>query len=372
MSYDLRIYTVKNLGLTCLQNLPNAEENENYFMLRYKNYDITVWKETPIEEEDIPQHICKEIPGLKYLIEFNLSPISSDEKKIKEALRIAKIVAKENIGVIENPQTNEINLPSGLKRVSKIEKTERFSIIEMSWWFNHKSILEGYNLSKLLETIERFMPEALPRRYGLYEPPKEVFSDIESFKSYLLIDSSHSIVWYPSKPVDYVNFGVPEFIGPTWQGYRFGHFSVSIDAAVLEMPGWITTIERCFNAISLVLNPFYGDIYILKNHIRSRTVSYHDIQTESHPISSWWWNGIPKELGVGVLIGEPLLKYVKIEKPTFLLDNHCQVLLSPKLSEQLSEGIEIDSDILQPINAPDEYDKKYPKAWPFEGTKVDR
>ena len=61
-------------------------------------------------------------------------------------------------------------------------------------------------------------------------------------------------------------------------------------------------IERLFKNISYVITPFYGDIYILKKHIRSRSVSFSDGETEQHPIVSWWWNGIPRKLGIGLVI----------------------------------------------------------------------
>lgn len=67
--------------------------------------------------------ISKELPGIKYLIECGLEPITNKEKHIKELIKVAKIMGKEGIGVIENPQTDEIFLPQGVKRVLQIEKT---------------------------------------------------------------------------------------------------------------------------------------------------------------------------------------------------------------------------------------------------------
>ncbi len=374
MSYDIRIYTIKKQEFIGIRNLSNIVTNEDGFILPLKNHQIFITKETPIEDEDIPSQISKELPGLKYLIECNLEPITNNEKYIKELIKISKIIAKEGVGVIENLQTDDIFLPSGVKRVLQIEKTERFSTIELSWWFNDDSFLRNDNLKLLLETIERYLPEALPRRYGEYEPPRETFKDISSFHDYFINHSKNSIVWYPSKPVDCVNLSIPDFIGPMCHGYRFGQFSISIDAAVLNMPGWTTTIERLFKNIGDVITPFYGDIYILKNHIRSRSVSFSDSETEEHPIVSWWWNGIPRKLGIGLVIGEPILNYVKIQNPTFVLNNGCEILLNKQFSELLSKDVKIQDDLLQPEvkRKPNVigFTGKYPKLWPFSGPKV--
>ena len=45
--------------------------------------------------------------------------------------------------------------------------------------------------------------------------------------------------------------------------------------------GWETEIIRLFKSISEVLNPFYGDIFILNNYIRSRTILSSDDKTKS-------------------------------------------------------------------------------------------
>lgn len=130
MSYDLRIYTINKPDFSGINNMPNIEMNEDAIILPSKNHQIVISKDTPIENEDIPQQISKELPGLSYLIECNLEPWTDNENRIKELLKVAKIIAKESIGVIENPQTDEIILPSGVKRVLEFEKIERFSIIK--------------------------------------------------------------------------------------------------------------------------------------------------------------------------------------------------------------------------------------------------
>lgn len=375
MSYDLRIYTINKPDFSGIKNMPNIEMNEDAIILPSKNHQIVISKDTPIENEDIPQQISKELPGLSYLIECNLEPWTDNENRIKELLKVAKIIAKESIGVIENPQTDEIILPSGVKRVLEFEKIERFSIIKMSWWFNDDSLLNSNKLKLLLEAIEKYIPEALPRRYGEYEPPTEKFTDIATFHDYILGHAKKQIVWYPSKPVDNVHLGFPDFIGPDRRGYRFGQFSVSIDSAVLTMPGWKTTIVRFFKSVSRILDPFYGDIYILKNYIRARTTSYIDGKTERHPICSWWWNGVPRKPGVGIVIGRPLIDYAKIKNPTFVLDNGCEILLDEQFDEIQTEDIVIHNQILQPrakiISNGRGYGFSglYPKKWPFSGPK---
>jgi len=385
MSYDLHIYTIEKQDFSDLKKNFQIELTGDGFVYPLKNHQIVVYKQTPIEDEDIPLQISKELPGLRYLIECHLEPYCDNEKHIKELLKISKAIARKGIGVIENPQTNEITLPSGIKRTLKTEKTEYYSLLELSWWFNDKGLLEGDNLMKLLNVLEKNMKEALPRRYGEYEPPTEQFSDIKSFHDYLLnslVKNRGAITWYPTKPVDYVVLSIPNFIGPMRMGYRFGILNVSIDSQTLAMPGWKTAISRLFRDVSSILNPFYGDIYILDNYVRTNTVPFTTRTTEEHPISSWWWNGIPRKFGCGLLIGNPLHDFVNIKNPGYQLNNGCKIVIDAEFNELPANGIDVNSDIYQPekpkLNdlTPEQMHQyclsmphrtPYPKIWPFDG-----
>lgn len=152
MSYDLRIYTIQKQDFNVLTNNFNIIMSSEGFILPHDNYQIVVIGEVKVEDEDIPQHISKELPGVQYLIECSLEPITNDDKRIKKLLKLGKVIAKNGIGVIENPQTKEVILPLGINRVSKIEKTERFSIVQLSWWFNNNYLSNQENINKLLKS----------------------------------------------------------------------------------------------------------------------------------------------------------------------------------------------------------------------------
>jgi hypothetical protein len=136
MSCDFKIYTVKEQNYADLIENFKVILNNDGFILPLKKLQIVVSNPVTIEDEDIPHEVCRLLPGIQYLIECNLEPFTEDKKSISELMKLTKLIAKNGHGVIENPQTDEIILPSGVKRVEIIEKTERFSIIELSWWFN--------------------------------------------------------------------------------------------------------------------------------------------------------------------------------------------------------------------------------------------
>ena len=213
----------------------------------------------------------------------------------------------------------------------------------------------------------------MPRRYGLYEPPKEKYTTLELFEQYLSENINNSVVWYPTKPVVSVDMSIPKQIGPTRIGYRFGHFSISLDSAVLSMHGWETAIMRLFKNVSEIICPFYGDIYILNDYIRSSTGVCVDEKTQKHPIVSWWWNGVPKKPGISLVVGDPILQYLTISRETISLENGCKLFFKNKeeQNDTLYRGINISKKLYQSQSKL--FDilgiKDYPKIWPFEGPK---
>ena len=132
------------------------------------------------------------------------------------------------------------------------------------------------------------------------------------------------------------------------------------------------TIKDVFSKIAFELNAFYADIYILKNHIRSKNVSYNDRSTEQHPIISWWWNGFPKKLGCGIFVNNELIKYVKIQKSSISQSDKPILIVTENLEEIKAKELVIDKDIMQPTVKQESFGFSglYPRKWPFDGPKL--
>ena len=372
MGYQLKIYTVNKQNFKDLASEFNIQICNWGIMLPLEHHQIVVSNEIPVSDHEIPFQVSKAFPGIQYVIDCILEPATDDEDIIYSLLELAAALAKNGLGVVENLQTGEILLPVGLRRILPYKSEERFSVIKLSWWFNHQELLKIDQLKIFLAQLERIMPEILPKRYGAFEPPKEKFESVDTFAKYIAQHIHEGLVWYPARPVDAVSLTIPEKLGKDKQGYRFGHFSVAIDTAILNMPGWKTALIRLYKNISEILNPFYGDIYILNNYIRSRIVSHADNLTDKHPTDSFCWNGFPRKYGVGMLVGEPLLEHVSFNVETEELHNNCKLLIKQEndaFAEITSEDVIIPKELYQPNNIIKSFlmgsSKQYPKLWPF-------
>jgi hypothetical protein len=164
-----------------------------------------------------------------------------------------------------------------------------------------------------VDDFEHKLPEALPRRYGEYEPPR--FRYRETGKQHLLqFLTEHAfdfVVWYPSKPVMSVSTSFTEECGFRRHGgkdrFKTNTFQISFDSSALSQPGWREHLVTVFKDISRYLQPFYGEARTLHNFISGKATYYSDMETEKHPVQGPWWTGIPQELGQAVVVGEPYL-----------------------------------------------------------------
>lgn len=205
-------------------------------------------------------------------------------------------------------------MSSNVKKYSppQRETGERFSILEMSWWFDHQNFNHRENLEGFFKLLEEYLPEALPRKYGLYEPPQFKYEEtgLNHLVDFLLKEKS--IVTATTKPVLGISFGLNEASGFVQHGtkkkYKCSDITISIDADVLCHFDWQEYLPQIWKELSLVIQPFYGDVRVLKNYLSSKTTYRVDGETEQHPVKSWWWRGIPEGLSLAAVIGRPYIE----------------------------------------------------------------
>src|SRR5258706_2877198 len=200
MSYDIRVWSINKLNLP--DSLPMNDqwemknENAHYFKQRWQ---IVVNNPIEVDKEDINKEIFSLLPGIAYLTELNLEPMHSPESAKSILLKFSKEIAKDTMGIIEDPQMNTVMAPSGVIRFiqPKTEKGDRFSILEMTWKFGNNPLSKKEIMFKLIDYFESTLPEALPKRYGEYEPPKHKYAEEgkENLKIYLSEHIYQNIVW---------------------------------------------------------------------------------------------------------------------------------------------------------------------------------
>jgi len=294
MSYDLRIWSKEKIG---------ASQR----VVKTANYFLSVEASLSVDSEDIPAKILLSIPEINYLTELHLSPYSEYQSSVDEAKRYAKKLARQYDGVLEDLQQDS-ELYFGTKKQTFARTTRDSEIMTVTWYIDSKSSLSG-KFSDLISILEKDLPQALPRRYGSFEPPQYKYEETgrehlltflteESLRHYEIGegDAAKTIylyeapIWYATKPLTYL-FIRDAYLSEEafFKGYRCNYLQLNILKYAYDEDNWKFAVKRLFKEVALLYQPFYAEI----------------IDGREKGVVSWWWKGIPQKRGETIIIGNP-------------------------------------------------------------------
>ena len=310
MSYDITVWSTDPGVLpACLPRSSEWHEDGGSWAFRSRSWQIVAGASDHVLSEDVPDDVARMLPGIAYRTELNLSPIDAGRSALRFLERSAMAIAKTSYGVVLDPQTDTCASPRGLRRFASLGREDSAALLTLTWWFVDSPLLAGRGFAELLEVLELKLPEALPRRYGLYEPPQHVYAETgrDHFLSFLRDEVQNFVVWYPHPPLAGVHVGIPNKIGGSRFGFRSGRLEIKIDVDLLAQPGWARAIREAWRQISHTVQPFYGDARTLHGFKRNRGRYWIGPETEHHPVCSWWWAGVPRGPVHAAVVGEPYL-----------------------------------------------------------------
>lgn len=328
MSYDLSVWTVEPVDLEALLKEDGFVGEPGGCSREGKGWGLHVSSD-PVEAEDVPDDVFTRLRKIRHLISITLEPIGAPQTAHTLARRTAREIAEAGIGCVEDPQTGKVTLssaararqeardeaaaPSLVKRLFKrksLADPERVAELDMTFWFDHRRFAERDGLLTLISKMARHLPDALPRRYGPYEPPSFKYAETgpEHFADFLLGETF--AVVYPTRPCMSANYPCgEETIGWVTQGprqrYRAGDLSLGFNARQLDHPDWRDMIRGAWRALAEVTEPFYGEVRLLGGRIAGRATLFFDGKSEQHPVAGPWWRGVPTDPAVARVIGPP-------------------------------------------------------------------
>jgi hypothetical protein len=308
MSYDIQIWSIDPICPSSgLLDADKWHQKGDSWAFVTRNWQIVLNASAQVLLEDIPPDTASMLPGINFMTELNLEPISAPKSARRLLLTITRRLARAAHGVILNPQADTITSPKGVKRYRPEPRDERFSLLTLSWWFTDGPLLTNVGLVKFVDMLERMLPEAMPRRYGLTEPPQHLYSETgkEHLLTFLREYLDDIVVWYPHRPVVGVSIFGSHKWGMTQQGFRANYVTVKVEAKALEQPGWCAALDRLWRVASQNIRPFYGDIRTLNGFVRMGGTYGSDMNSDFHPVKGPWWSGIPRACGHAAVLGEP-------------------------------------------------------------------
>lgn len=316
MSYDLEIWSVKPVPLP--ESLPvvgNWTMRDGSAEYQGRGWQILIAPSQPVDIEDVPSEVTPLLAGVQHLTELTLEPIGAPQAARKLVHQVAKHIAKQAVGIVEDQQEGTLTTPAGVKRFAPraIAKGEATDILSMSWWFRSAQVPDDEIGGWLTKYFIRHLPEALPRRYGLFEPPPLKYEDSskEAFFAFLREHCYDMIIWYPHRPVLRVLFILSASIG--WVAafgrerlFKTNWLQMDFQSSVLADVGWARMLKRLWTDISVMLQPIYGDVRVLRGYSTARgTVWSGGFEAQEHPLRACWFAGIPGQMGQAAVVGPP-------------------------------------------------------------------
>lgn len=127
-----------------------------------------------VEPEDVPEDVTARVLGPRYQYEVLVEGSSSTE--VPHAVGFARRLARALDGAALDLQTEEVWSRSGGRTVTAPERQERISVVTLTWYTPAGQLADPAGV--LVDAAQRYLPEALPRRFGEYEPLQGRYADV--------------------------------------------------------------------------------------------------------------------------------------------------------------------------------------------------
>ncbi len=303
MSYDLQVYApsamdidrirelITNLSTLFLDEFDGARASYTVTRGVKRSYCFTVEGPVQVEPEDVPEDVTAVLLGATHL--FNVSVEGSTSANIPHAVRFARRLAQSLGGVVVDQQLDEVWAKGVARHAAKPARDKRVSIIDLNWYARFKDVAGDFG-GRYVALCHRFLPEALPRRFGEYEPFQGKLADAG--------DDGFAKAWRQASSMLFFAASSPCVSGSMWAGpgelrprpvWRMS-FQVHCQP-ITDDVRWRDALRRMFVAIAEELPAFYASAEVTRGHIWNGRSMWSDSETEwaTMPVDKDGWLGLP-------------------------------------------------------------------------------
>jgi len=254
-----------------------------------------------VEPTDFADEISSIRPTPTWLLEICL-PHRATKRDFSFAKALARHVAQSCEGVVCHPDRHTLLWPKpGKKSYGRAGQEQRIRLIELKWFIPH-TMSSARSAELLLAILGERCAEALPTRYGPFEPFQKKFDPLnnshflEAWQASSEGGSVQHLFWDAKDPC----FGGSVSFPPILEKNKLTDASspvqlaMSFDSGALELDErWCETIVDLFLNVARSLRAFYATGYVRRNVIVKRSITF-DGKTEEAPLPrSRRWLGIP-------------------------------------------------------------------------------
>jgi hypothetical protein len=272
MSYDLEVYGARELEVNALPLLVQsaggtAESFATQTWIKRSvrgASDNTLSIDGPlrVEREDLPEVVAERAVGVRVL--YQLSVPTSSRAAVSLATEIAQSVADLVDGVLYDPQRSRVIWPRGAKRRLQLPKTNRVDVLKLHWYVSRQE-LKQHLAANVLDVIARRLPEALPRRFGNYEPLQHRLDESghDGFVQFWR-DEKMSMFWKGTLPCF---GGYATGLGDSVIGTTVGSIHLDFDCRITADERWREELIRLFVELAMTTDCLYAHSVVERDWI---------------------------------------------------------------------------------------------------------
>lgn len=302
LSYDLTLYcpgnpTIEQVLLLVgntrgLHADPSNTNDTGVVVLRgvKRRYSFTVDGPFPVEAEDLPDEITALLPDATTM--FQVLVEGTQEAEIPYGVRFARKLAKACHGMVMDEQTAEAwPQPRTAKEQPPQTEEQRERLDVWLSWLLLEDDLPADFLERYLQIAQEVLPEAVPVRFGKYEPLYRRFDTdgVSGFvNEYYDSEANDWDVYY--KNPGPVTFGKIE--GPQRaRGVPFTQITLVADGSSLADDRLSTDLRRFFLRVATELGAVYGSAEVERGQDMQRRSLFYlpPLQWVGFPPYPLWW-----------------------------------------------------------------------------------
>jgi len=244
------------------------------------SWGFTVDGPLAVEPEDVPAGVAARVLGASVVYLVN-----ADAAAAVPVRAWAKRVARAHRGGVWDPQTEEAWSAAGLRKVPRPPRLEGVDVVTLRWWLRAADTETA--LVAFLDQVTQFLPEALPRRYGVTWPLKYRLEEggVDSLRD-AWVAEEYLLFFQNSQP----------FLGGSFVGGSdvvFGYVGLKIRLDALIEPGWRRLVKRLFVEVGQRSPVVYADAVVSRGWSWSGTELFLTGRSTAHaPENLHHWSGL--------------------------------------------------------------------------------
>jgi hypothetical protein len=272
MSYDLAVFGTRSLTLGEVadvirdaQGLDVAEHDRGDPALvavrgKQQLYCFTVEGPLRVEPEDVPEEITAVLLGATHM--YTIMVEGSAAAAVPHAVRFARRLAGAVEGAVQDQQIGEVWARGASRKVLLPARAALTDIVQIHWYALRRDMPPDM-AARYLAISRRHLPEALPRRFGSFEPFQY---QLETGGDQAFIQAQKtgtSLLFFTSQP--------PCFGGSLAAGQATAHggpvsaCGFDVDRSALHDRRWRGALKRLFTGFATESGSFFASAEVVRN-----------------------------------------------------------------------------------------------------------